>query len=118
MRDRNYGLGLLMSMALCTHTVAFADTRPVTHSPAAVTTESRRGPLRSVEAREVRRAESPQWGVLSLAPDAQAAGLNDAQAAHHSTTKDLLALTLMGAMLVVYQLFRKHRLLRQQPFSL
>jgi len=50
--------------------------------------------------------------------DARAATIDSqAPAAASRPWTDLLSLLLIGAMLVAYQLFRKHRLLRQQPFS-
>lgn len=63
------------------------------------------------------RVEEIQFAGLSPTPEAQAATV-DGQAGASNSTKDLLALILVAAMLVAYQLFRKHRLLRQQPFSL
>lgn len=63
------------------------------------------------------RAEERQFAGLSPTPQARAATLDAGQGPARST-KDLLALIMVGAMLVAYQLFRKHRLLRQQPFSL
>ena len=63
------------------------------------------------------RVEEVQFAGLSPTAEAQAATV-DGQTSRGSSTKDLLALILVAAMLVAYQLFRKHRLLRQQPFSL
>lgn len=57
------------------------------------------------------------FASLSPAPATQAATAQPQQVPR-SSTKDLLLLTLVGGMLVAYQLLRKHRLLRQQPFSL
>lgn len=53
---------------------------------------------------------SPGPAVLAATAQPQPAPVN--------STKDFLLLTLVGGMLVAYQLLRKHRLLRQQPFSL
>lgn len=56
---------------------------------------------------------------LSPTPSVQAAAaVPQGDPAPQRSTKDLLLLTLVGGMLVAYQLLRKHRLLRQQPFSL
>jgi hypothetical protein len=63
------------------------------------------------------RVEEIQFAGLSPAVDVRAATL-DGQPERGSSTKDLLALILIAGMLVAYQLLRKHRLLRQQPFSL
>lgn len=63
------------------------------------------------------RASDIRFASLSPAPTAQAAVAQPQQVPRNST-KDLLLLTLVGGMLVAYQLLRKHRLLRQQPFSL
>ena len=64
--------------------------------------------------------EGLHFASLSPTPTAQAAVLEPSVAAAppSRSKKDLLALVTIGGMLVAYQLFRKHRLLRQQPFSL
>ena len=55
---------------------------------------------------------------LSPASEARADSAAAAPQAAGTSLSDLLSLVLIVAMLVTYQLFRKHRQLRQQPFSL
>lgn len=62
------------------------------------------------------RSDDARLMRFTPAPAAQAATVP--QQIPRNSTKDLLLLTLVGGMLVAYQLLRKHRLLRQQPFSL
>jgi hypothetical protein len=73
--------------------------------------------LAASPAQAMPRVEEIQFAGLSPTAEAQAATV-EGQTGRGSSTKDLLALILVAAMLVAYQLFRKHRLLRQQPFSL
>ncbi|HEY5809469.1 MAG TPA: hypothetical protein VIT67_15955 [Povalibacter sp.] len=56
-------------------------------------------------------------GGLAVTP-AVAAAPAAAEAQEQGSPEDYLLLTLVGLGLVAYQLLRKHRLLRPQPFSL
>jgi hypothetical protein len=126
MRARKFESGLLVLIAVLAQSVlvqsvAMADSAATTRR---ATTELRTAqvhptphPPAQASAQTAPHGESLQFAGLSPTADVRAATL-DAAPADRSTTKDLLALILVGVMLVAYQLFRKHRLLRQQPFSL
>lgn len=124
MRARKFESCLLVSVVLLAPLGVRAEAVAAAHSPVArATTELQLAQVRTTshptpQATRPLRGESLQFAGLSPTAEARAATLDEAQPASHSTTKDLLALILVGAMLVAYQLFRKHRLLRQQPFSL
>jgi hypothetical protein len=79
------------------------------------------GPVRPTRSQEPAHERSGEIRLASLSPTPAAravAAVPQAEPAPERSTKDLLLLTLVGGMLVAYQLLRKHRLLRQQPFSL
>lgn len=121
MRARKIESGLLVLIAVLVHAAAVADSGATHTAPLPPVTELRTAQLQPTvqpKARTAAQGESLQFAGLSPTSNARAATLDQAQPENHSTTKDLLALILVGAMLVAYQLFRKHRLLRQQPFSL
>jgi len=122
MRARKFESGLLVLIAtlvqfVLIQSVAMADSGAATHGAAVELRTAQAHPVPHASAQTAPHEESLQFAGLSPTADARAATL-DAAPAGRSTTKDLLALILIGAMLVAYQLFRKHRLLRQQPFSL
>ncbi|WP_324316559.1 hypothetical protein [Povalibacter sp.] len=120
MRARKFESYVLVSMILLAPSAVLAETAPAQGPTTRAATELHLAQVhpasRSTQA--MPRVESLQLAGLSPTAEARAATLDEVQPASHSTTKDLLALILVGAMLVAYQLFRKHRLLRQQPFSL
>ncbi len=119
MRVKKFESGLLVAtIALFVQPVAIADVVSMAPAPA-VTSEVRHVPASAVAVAQARLPqESLQFAGISPTSQARAATLDDATVESPSSLKDLLALILVGAMLVAYQLFRKHRLLRQQPFSL
>lgn len=66
--------------------------------------------------RGMTRVDELRFANLSPTTEVRAATLDNGGQSHNSL-QDLLSLALVGVMLVAYQLFRKHRLLRQQPFN-
>ncbi|MET0658135.1 MAG: hypothetical protein ABW110_08280 [Steroidobacteraceae bacterium] len=122
MRARKFECGLLVLSVLFGQ-LAVAEPGMVTHGvpvSTVATADVRPSQVRilSAPAQSMPRVEEIQFAGLSPASDAQAATLDGQSTRPGSSKKDLLALILVAAMLVSYQLFRKHRLLRQQPFSL
>jgi hypothetical protein len=120
MRARKFKYGFLILVSLF-GPAAMAEPGAGVHTiPVAVVVADVRSPQARVAASPVQAmppVEEIQFAGLSPTAGAQAPTVDGRTSSGRSAT-DLLALILVTAMLVAYQLFRKHRLLRQQPFSL
>lgn len=119
MRATKLKLVLVAAVAM-SGAIANAETPQIVHLAPAVDAGSSHAASQRVATSAIASPEGLHFASLSPAPAARAAATSPAADARSSgrSTKDLLALITIGGMLVAYQLFRKHRLLRQQPFSL
>ncbi|MBB6094692.1 hypothetical protein HNQ60_003579 [Povalibacter uvarum] len=126
MRARKFEQGFLALIATAVTALsmsAHAATETSTATPVPLRSAQSDGPapVRTAlpQATAHERAGEIRLASLSPTPAVQAAvAVPQGDPAPQRSTKDLLLLTLVGGMLVAYQLLRKHRLLRQQPFSL